>query len=167
MLGFCPPGDTALRSMVDPRDYDRLRYFQMNGGVPNTFEETIHRVRRRDTRKYRQELLDLGFTLLVANLLGFWSCARIFLNLVKGYFIFYECWLRNFRMFAWCFGLFFLVHWSFSCFFSQVLAIFILISFLDTEFYCRLVILWHVLLLSINCYVCMRLSLCSHFLNRN
>lgn len=35
---------TILRSMVDPRDYDRLRYFQMNGGASNSFEETIHRV---------------------------------------------------------------------------------------------------------------------------
>jgi len=30
--------------MVDPRDYDRLRYLQMNGGQPNSFEETINRV---------------------------------------------------------------------------------------------------------------------------
>lgn len=37
-------GHTILRSMVDPRDYDRLRYLQMNGGQPNSFEETIHRV---------------------------------------------------------------------------------------------------------------------------
>lgn len=30
--------------MVDPRDYDRLRFLQMNAAHPNTFEETIHRV---------------------------------------------------------------------------------------------------------------------------
>lgn len=34
----------VLRSMVDPRDYERLRHLQMNGGAPNSFEETIHRV---------------------------------------------------------------------------------------------------------------------------
>ncbi|KAH0561179.1 hypothetical protein KQX54_014082, partial [Cotesia glomerata] len=33
----------VLRSMVDPKDYDRLRYFQMNSGQSNSFEETIHR----------------------------------------------------------------------------------------------------------------------------
>lgn len=44
-LGLGPDmGHTILRSMVDPRDYDRLRYLQMNGGQPNSFEETIHRV---------------------------------------------------------------------------------------------------------------------------
>ncbi|KOC59632.1 SAM and SH3 domain-containing protein 1, partial [Habropoda laboriosa] len=43
-LGLGPDmGHTILRSMVDPRDYDRLRYLQMNGGQPNSFEETIHR----------------------------------------------------------------------------------------------------------------------------
>lgn len=46
-LGLGPEmGHTILRSMVDPRDYDRLRYLQMNGGQPNSFEETIHRVCR-------------------------------------------------------------------------------------------------------------------------
>lgn len=43
-LGLGPGPDTALRSMVDPRDYDRLRFFQMSAAQPNTFEETIHRV---------------------------------------------------------------------------------------------------------------------------
>ena len=44
-LGLGPDmGHTILRSMVDPRDYDRLRYLQMNGSQPNSFEETIHRV---------------------------------------------------------------------------------------------------------------------------
>lgn len=44
-LGLGPEmGHTILRSMVDPRDYDRLRYLQMNGSQPNSFEETIHRV---------------------------------------------------------------------------------------------------------------------------
>lgn len=43
-LGLGPGPDTALRSMVDPRDYDRLRYLQMTAAQPNTFEETIHRV---------------------------------------------------------------------------------------------------------------------------
>lgn len=44
-LGLTDLGQHAvLRSMVDPRDFDRLRHFQMNGGAPNTFEETIHRV---------------------------------------------------------------------------------------------------------------------------
>lgn len=38
-------GHTILRSMVDPRDYDRLRYLQMNGSQQNSFEETIHRVK--------------------------------------------------------------------------------------------------------------------------
>ena len=39
-------GHTILRSMVDPRDYDRLRYYQINGGQSNTFEETIERVNK-------------------------------------------------------------------------------------------------------------------------
>lgn len=43
-LGLGPGPDTALRSMVDPRDYDRLRFLQMSAAQPNTFEETIHRV---------------------------------------------------------------------------------------------------------------------------
>lgn len=44
-LGLNDFGQHAvIRSMVDPRDYDRLRHLQMNGGAPNTFEETIHRV---------------------------------------------------------------------------------------------------------------------------
>ncbi|EGI61022.1 SAM and SH3 domain-containing protein 1 [Acromyrmex echinatior] len=49
-------GHTILRSMVDPRDYDRLRYLQMNGGQPNSFEETIHRI----LRDIRQGLMQLG-----------------------------------------------------------------------------------------------------------
>ncbi|XP_031846212.1 uncharacterized protein LOC116432885 isoform X3 [Nomia melanderi] len=45
-LGLGPDmGNTILRSMVDPRDYDRLRCLQMNGGQPNSFEETIHRLK--------------------------------------------------------------------------------------------------------------------------
>lgn len=45
-LGLGPDmGHTILRSMVDPRDYERLRYLQMNGGHQTSFEETIHRVR--------------------------------------------------------------------------------------------------------------------------
>ena len=36
--------ESLLPSIVDPRDYDRLRFIQMNGGTGNTFEETIHRV---------------------------------------------------------------------------------------------------------------------------
>lgn len=44
-LGLTDLGQHAvLRSMVDPRDYDRLRLLQMNGGTPNTFEETIYKV---------------------------------------------------------------------------------------------------------------------------
>ena len=44
-LGLTDLGQHAvLRSMVDPRDYDRLRHLQMNGGTPNTFEETIYKV---------------------------------------------------------------------------------------------------------------------------
>ncbi|XP_033338981.1 uncharacterized protein LOC117227652 isoform X1 [Megalopta genalis] len=38
-------GNTILRSMVDPKDYDRLRCLQMNGSQPNSFEETIHRLK--------------------------------------------------------------------------------------------------------------------------
>uniref|UniRef100_A0A1Y1LAL0 Sterile alpha motif domain-containing protein 5 n=1 Tax=Photinus pyralis TaxID=7054 RepID=A0A1Y1LAL0_PHOPY len=56
-LGLTDLGQHAvLRSMVDPRDYDRLKYFQMNGGAPNTFEETIHRI----LRDIREGLLQLG-----------------------------------------------------------------------------------------------------------
>jgi hypothetical protein len=36
--------ESMLPSIVDPRDYDRLRFMQMNGGTGNSFEETIHRV---------------------------------------------------------------------------------------------------------------------------
>jgi hypothetical protein len=36
--------ESMLSSIVDPRDYDRLRFMQMNGGTGNSFEETIHRV---------------------------------------------------------------------------------------------------------------------------
>lgn len=44
-LGLTDLGQHAiLRSMVDPRDYDRLRYLQLNGGTPNSFEETIYKV---------------------------------------------------------------------------------------------------------------------------
>ncbi|XP_022919887.2 uncharacterized protein [Onthophagus taurus] len=44
-LGLNDFGQHAvLRSMVDPRDYDRLRHLQMNGATANTFEETIYKV---------------------------------------------------------------------------------------------------------------------------
>ncbi|XP_044586528.1 uncharacterized protein LOC123266355 isoform X2 [Cotesia glomerata] len=46
----------VLRSMVDPKDYDRLRYFQMNSGQSNSFEETIHRI----LRDIRQGLMQLN-----------------------------------------------------------------------------------------------------------
>jgi hypothetical protein len=36
--------ESMLPSIVNPRDYDRLRFMQMNGGTGNSFEETIHRV---------------------------------------------------------------------------------------------------------------------------
>jgi hypothetical protein len=36
--------ESMLPSVVDPRDYDHLRFMQMNGGTGNNFEETIHRV---------------------------------------------------------------------------------------------------------------------------
>lgn len=45
-LGLTPDnGLTVLRSMVDPRDYERLKYLRINGCQNNSFEETIHRVR--------------------------------------------------------------------------------------------------------------------------
>ncbi|XP_034952433.1 uncharacterized protein [Chelonus insularis] len=54
-LGLGPEmGHTILRSMVDPRDYDRLRYLQMNGGQPNSFEETIHRLKVQDALKKKE-----------------------------------------------------------------------------------------------------------------
>ncbi|XP_044743831.1 uncharacterized protein LOC123306031 [Chrysoperla carnea] len=46
---------TILRSMVDPRDYDRLRYFQMNGGASNSFEETIHRLKVQEALKKKEK----------------------------------------------------------------------------------------------------------------
>jgi hypothetical protein len=36
--------ESMLPSVVDPRDYDHLRFMQVNGGTGNNFEETIHRV---------------------------------------------------------------------------------------------------------------------------
>ncbi|XP_043269654.1 SAM and SH3 domain-containing protein 1-like isoform X3 [Venturia canescens] len=54
-LGMGPDmGHTILRSMVDPRDYDRLRYLQMNGGQPNSFEETIHRLKVQDALRKKE-----------------------------------------------------------------------------------------------------------------
>ncbi|XP_051171518.1 SAM and SH3 domain-containing protein 1-like isoform X3 [Leptopilina boulardi] len=54
-LGLGPDmGHTILRSMVDPRDYDRLRYFQMNGGQSNTFEETIQRLKVQEALKQKE-----------------------------------------------------------------------------------------------------------------
>ncbi|XP_076171998.1 uncharacterized protein LOC143148989 isoform X2 [Ptiloglossa arizonensis] len=54
-LGLGPDmGNTILRSMVDPRDYDRLRYLQMNGGQPNSFEETIHRLKVQEALRKKE-----------------------------------------------------------------------------------------------------------------
>ncbi|XP_067214354.1 SAM and SH3 domain-containing protein 1 isoform X7 [Linepithema humile] len=54
-LGLGPDmGHTILRSMVDPRDYDRLRYLQMNGGQPNSFEETIHRLKVQEALRKKE-----------------------------------------------------------------------------------------------------------------
>ncbi|XP_026736981.1 uncharacterized protein LOC113500414 isoform X6 [Trichoplusia ni] len=55
-LGLGPGPDTALRSMVDPRDYDRLRFFQMSAAQPNTFEETIHRLKYQEAMKKKDKL---------------------------------------------------------------------------------------------------------------
>ncbi|XP_045519678.1 uncharacterized protein LOC123711232 isoform X4 [Pieris brassicae] len=55
-LGLGPGPDTALRSMVDPRDYDRLRFFQMTAAQPNTFEETIHRLKVQEAMKKKDKL---------------------------------------------------------------------------------------------------------------
>ncbi|XP_070156615.1 SAM and SH3 domain-containing protein 1 isoform X4 [Polyergus mexicanus] len=54
-LGLGPDmGHTILRSMVDPRDYERLRYLQMNGGQPNSFEETIHRLKVQEALRKKE-----------------------------------------------------------------------------------------------------------------
>ncbi|XP_012289035.1 uncharacterized protein LOC105704408 isoform X2 [Orussus abietinus] len=54
-LGLGPDmGHTILRSMVDPRDYDRLRYLQMNGGQPNSFEETIQRLKVQEALRKKE-----------------------------------------------------------------------------------------------------------------
>ncbi|XP_053598822.1 uncharacterized protein LOC103576410 isoform X2 [Microplitis demolitor] len=45
---------TVLRSIVDPKDFDRLRYFQMNSGQSNSFEETIHRLKMQDALKQKE-----------------------------------------------------------------------------------------------------------------
>ncbi|XP_059049681.1 uncharacterized protein LOC131844738 isoform X6 [Achroia grisella] len=55
-LGLGPGPDTALRSMVDPRDYDRLRTLQMSAAQPNTFEETIHRLKVQEAMKKKDKL---------------------------------------------------------------------------------------------------------------
>ncbi|XP_072383858.1 uncharacterized protein [Diabrotica undecimpunctata] len=55
-LGLTDLGQHAvLRSMVDPRDYDRLRNLQLNGGTPNTFEETIYRLKLQEAMKKREK----------------------------------------------------------------------------------------------------------------
>ncbi|XP_068085600.1 uncharacterized protein [Anabrus simplex] len=48
--------DSMLPSIVDPRDYDRLRFMQMNGGAPNSFEETIHRLKVQEVLKKRERI---------------------------------------------------------------------------------------------------------------
>ncbi|XP_062526010.1 uncharacterized protein LOC101747205 isoform X14 [Bombyx mori] len=55
-LGLGPGPDTALRSMVDPRDYDRLRFLQMTSTQPNTFEETIHRLKVQEAMKKKDKI---------------------------------------------------------------------------------------------------------------
>ncbi|VVC87452.1 unnamed protein product [Leptidea sinapis] len=55
-LGLEAGSDTVLRSMVDPRDYDRLRFFQMSAAHPNTFEETIHRLKVQEAMKKKDKL---------------------------------------------------------------------------------------------------------------
>ncbi|CAH2004679.1 unnamed protein product [Acanthoscelides obtectus] len=47
--------NAVLRSMVDPMDYDRLRHLQMNGGTPNTFEETIYRLKVQEALRKREK----------------------------------------------------------------------------------------------------------------
>ncbi|XP_057658248.1 uncharacterized protein LOC130895111 isoform X11 [Diorhabda carinulata] len=55
-LGLTDLGQHAvLRSMVDPRDYDRLRNLQLNGGTPNTFEETIYKLKLQEAMKKREK----------------------------------------------------------------------------------------------------------------
>ncbi|CAG9817953.1 unnamed protein product [Phaedon cochleariae] len=55
-LGLTDLGQHAvLRSMVDPRDYDRLRHLQMNGGTPNTFEETIYKLKLQEAMRKREK----------------------------------------------------------------------------------------------------------------
>ncbi|XP_016845914.1 uncharacterized protein LOC100124271 isoform X2 [Nasonia vitripennis] len=54
-LGLTPDtGHTVLRSMVDPRDYDRLKYLQANGSQANTFEETIHRLKVQEALRKKE-----------------------------------------------------------------------------------------------------------------
>ncbi|XP_049820175.1 uncharacterized protein LOC109604107 isoform X3 [Aethina tumida] len=55
-LGLNDLGQNAvLRSMVDPRDYDRLRNLQLNGGTPNTFEETIYKLKLQEALRKREK----------------------------------------------------------------------------------------------------------------
>ncbi|CAH1184411.1 unnamed protein product [Phyllotreta striolata] len=55
-LGLTDLGQHAvLRSMVDPRDYDRLRNLQLNGGTPNTFEETIYKLKLQEALRKREK----------------------------------------------------------------------------------------------------------------
>ncbi|XP_030756991.1 uncharacterized protein LOC115882873 isoform X2 [Sitophilus oryzae] len=55
-LGLSDLGQHAvLRSMVDPMDYDRLRHLQMNGGTPNSFEETIYKLKVQEALRKREK----------------------------------------------------------------------------------------------------------------
>ncbi|XP_076259557.1 uncharacterized protein LOC143195919 isoform X2 [Rhynchophorus ferrugineus] len=55
-LGLTDLGQHAvLRSMVDPLDYDRLRHLQMNGGTPNSFEETIYKLKVQEALRKREK----------------------------------------------------------------------------------------------------------------
>ncbi|XP_050293131.1 uncharacterized protein LOC126733777 isoform X2 [Anthonomus grandis grandis] len=55
-LGLTDLGQHAvLRSMVDPLDYDRLRHLQMNGGAPNSFEETIYKLKVQEAMRKREK----------------------------------------------------------------------------------------------------------------
>ncbi|CAH0552478.1 unnamed protein product [Brassicogethes aeneus] len=48
-------GQHVLRSMVDPCDYDRLRNLQLNGETPNTFEETIYKLKLQEALRKREK----------------------------------------------------------------------------------------------------------------
>ncbi|KAJ8681873.1 hypothetical protein QAD02_017665 [Eretmocerus hayati] len=55
-LGLTPDSgpSTVFRSMVDPRDYERLKYLQTNGSHANSFEETIHRLKVQDALRKKE-----------------------------------------------------------------------------------------------------------------